>query len=54
LQWKDTRCKRQSGSDQNYSRKNDACFSPFALLREPVPQSAFGWQRGARTQVYPQ
>ncbi|PYK65959.1 MAG: hypothetical protein DME45_13545 [Verrucomicrobia bacterium] len=39
---------------QNYSHKNDTCFSPIALLRERVPQSNFGWQTGARTQVYPQ
>ena len=39
---------------QKLFTKNDACVAANPLLRERVPQSAFGWQRGARTQVYPQ
>jgi len=43
-----------SGLGQKLFAKNDACVVAIALLRERVPQSAFGWQTGARTQVYPQ
>jgi hypothetical protein len=40
--------------EADYSRKNEACVTAIALLREPVPRSAFGLQRNARAQVYPQ
>ncbi|PYL90064.1 MAG: hypothetical protein DMF16_05530 [Verrucomicrobia bacterium] len=34
--------------------QNRNCIARVALLRERVPRSAFGLQRGARAQVYPQ
>jgi hypothetical protein len=34
--------------------QNRNCIARVALLRERVPRSAFGLQRDARTQVYPQ
>ncbi|PYI78482.1 MAG: hypothetical protein DMF04_03120 [Verrucomicrobia bacterium] len=40
--------------EPDYSRKNEACVTAIALLRERVPRSPFGLQRNARAQVYPQ
>jgi hypothetical protein len=34
--------------------QNRNCIVRVALLRERVPRSAFGLQRSARTQAYPQ
>jgi hypothetical protein len=34
--------------------QNRNCIVRVSLLRERVPRSAFGLQRSARTQVYPQ
>jgi hypothetical protein len=34
--------------------QNRNCIVRVSLLRERVSRSAFGLQRGARTQVYPQ